>query len=116
MVEWMVALAILGILAAIILPSFMQTVRRAQRQSYAFGSPRGSVGVREGQDNTIELPATQQHEHEERAARPSGAPGAGRMVSLIIWIAVFAAIANALRRAKAMRAALRRPEDDHDAE
>lgn len=114
MVEWMVALAILGILTAIILPSFTQTVRRAQRQSDVFGSPRDSVGAREGQDNTIELPATQQRE--ERAARPSGAPGGGRLVSLIIWIAVFAAMANALRKAKAMRAAALRRPDEHDAE
>ena len=114
MVEWMVALAILGILAAIILPSFMQTVRRAQRQGYASGSPRGAVGAGEGQDNTIELPATQQPG--ESAPASARGPGVGRILGLLIWTAVFAAMASALRKAKAMRQATRRGPDDHDAE
>ena len=101
MVEWMVVMAILGILAAIVLPAFMQAGRRARQEQGTSASQQRDAAAREGQDNVIGLPASQ--ERGEPAARRPGGTGLGRIAGLILWIAVFAAIARALRRGKLMR-------------
>ncbi len=96
MVELLIVMAILGILAAILVPAFVQSARRAQRKDSSAAPP--ATGEGEGVENTIDVPETLDQPSEQPAERRT--PAAGWLVSVVVWAIILTLVVRFVRRLK----------------
>ena len=94
MVEWLIVMAILGILASIALPQLQRASRQAARSTA--GETRGQPSQPDGQLNVIEPPETS--EGGGRAEPDRGGGGGGRAFPIGVAIVIAIMVLRRLQR------------------